>query len=132
MPQIENNQLVIVTGTLAAGAQSITVDLSKVNFNPDEMVVKQLSFVEFGSLTTSTFSITCDFTNSVIAVGSTSGIADTGFDINVENRIKLNGVSVHGLRTFNVNLGANFAAAPNVQGIMMMLIEFVKYKPKKY
>lgn len=129
MPRIQTNQMISLGAVLTPTKQVISVDLSIVPFVPDEMIVRQVSYVPDLATTISVAGVKCDFLQSPVAIVA---IGDTNLTIGVNvfpnNAFKLNHANISGVHNFSIFDATNISSPFVLNGDIAILLEFVKYK----
>lgn len=126
MADVQIRQTLSVYGDLILGNQQFQGDFSALKFMPDEMIIRQVSFIDGGAHTMNVLVMRCDFIQGDLTTLTLSNQVSTLTNINVENRFLLNNLSLHGLKNFYVY--SPFGAALFVNGYYSMVLEFIKYK----
>jgi hypothetical protein len=128
MKEVEYRYSMIISKSLDA-TQNIRGQLQSIPFKPDEMIVRQQSFCDFGTGFSSCYVLKCDFTPSTLCCFTTNNVNNELTSVSLNNKIPLSG-DIRGERLFYVqNIVDSFVnTGQNAIGFLSVLLEFVKYK----
>lgn len=128
MKEVQYRYTILLSKVIGVGSQFISQDLSVIPFKPDEMIVRQLGFVEDGTSNTEIVQVKCDFIQSTLAFINSNNELDFGYNIGLKNKFKLDS-DIRGNRMFYLqSINDSVLLNTHIDGLFSMLLEFVKYK----
>jgi len=132
--EIDNTKTFVVSQFMGNGstgvAQFVNVDLSSLEFTPDVMIVRSISFLDNGtSGVPCIVHIYCDFIRDALGSFIINNEANILTNVMSMNTFRLKNVNIYGFHNFYINDSINYVNENTIIiGLFSMVIEFVKYK----